>query len=76
MIKIFFVTLAAAAFLIGNFLLFGGSVLMKHSWVILLLISLPVAVIVTLCVHFDNKITELQKRIEIMEAQNNNENQT
>ena len=67
--KDFISTFAIILVLIFLFLLFGGALLLEHFWLSVIFISFLVSLVVYAFIKTSDKIEQLEKRIECLEAE-------
>lgn len=67
--KSFLGTFAMSLILCYIFLFFGGVLIFENFWAILVFIALIIAILVTIFIHQETKIEELESRIKILESQ-------
>lgn len=51
------------------FLLFGGLLIFENAWAILVFPPLIITILITVFVHQETKIEELEARIKVLESQ-------
>nr|WP_312578132.1 hypothetical protein [Sedimentibacter sp.] len=68
--KNFFGTFVICLITCYVFLLFGGALIFENFWAIIVLVALIIAILITVHIHQDTKIEELETRIKALESQN------
>jgi low affinity Fe/Cu permease len=68
--KSFLGTFAISLILCYIFLFFGGVLIFENFWAIIVFIALSIAIVVTVFIHQETKIEELESRIKTLESQN------
>ncbi|MDD4568633.1 MAG: hypothetical protein PHE70_00685 [Tepidanaerobacteraceae bacterium] len=62
-------TFAISLILCYVFLLFGGVFIFENFWAILVLVAFIIAILITVFIHQETKIEELEARIKTLESQ-------
>jgi len=73
-VKIFIGTFIIVFILCYFFLFFGGILIFENFWAILAFVAFVITVLVTILVHQETKIEELEQRIETLESKRESEN--
>lgn len=68
--KNFFGTFVICLITCYVFLFFGGALIFENFWAIIVLVALIIAILITVHIHQDTKIEELETRIKALESQN------
>jgi Mn2+/Fe2+ NRAMP family transporter len=66
--KSFLGTFAISLILCYIILFFGGTLIFENFWAILVFVSLIIAILVTVLIHQETKIEELEARIKTLES--------
>ncbi|WP_069999954.1 hypothetical protein [Cellulosilyticum sp. I15G10I2] len=67
--KNFLGTFAISLILCYIFLFFGGVLIFESFWAILVFVALIIAILITVFIHQETKIEELESRIKTLESQ-------
>lgn len=67
--KSFFGTFVICLILCYAFLLFGGGFILGNIWATLVFVALIITILITILIHQETKIEELETRIKILESQ-------
>jgi len=66
--KSFLGTFALSLILCYIFLFFGGILIFENFWAILVFVALIIAILITVFIHQETKIEELEARIKTLES--------
>ncbi|KJS22215.1 MAG: hypothetical protein VR72_06270 [Clostridiaceae bacterium BRH_c20a] len=66
--KNFLGTFAISLILCYIFLFFGGILIFENFWAILVFVALIIAILITVFIHQETKIEELEARIKTLES--------
>ncbi len=66
--KNFLATFVICLILCYIFLLFGGAIILESFWAAFVLVALIIAVLVTVLIHQESKLEELEGRIKALES--------
>lgn len=67
--KNFLGTFATSLILCYIFLFFGGTLIFENFWAILVFAALIIAILITVFIHQETKIEDLEARIKTLESQ-------